>query len=109
MKNDNEKNLQLCSRLQKYRKKKRVTQSEMAEYCGLSKNYISALERGVNRCNAQTMIDYAQKLEVSLDVLAGIKSTKKDSPILPEIQEELSLMSIEDQRKLLEILHILKR
>ena len=83
-----------------------IQQQEMADYCGLSKNYLSAMERGINKCNAHVLISYAKKLNVSLDVLTGLSSTGKEA-IIPELKTVLENMSHENQKKLLEILNIL--
>ena len=80
----------------------------MADYCGLSKNYLSAMERGINKCNAHVLISYAKKLNVSLDVLTGLSSTGKEA-IIPELKTVLENMSHENQKKLLEILNILDK
>ena len=80
----------------------------MADYCGLSKNYLSAMERGINKCNAHVLISYAKKLNVSLDVLTGLSSTGKEA-IIPELKTVIENMSHENQKKLLEILNILDK
>ena len=76
--------MELGKRLQQYREERKVTQQEMADACGLTKNYISALERGINKINANALIGYANKLDVSLDELAG--RTHEDH-ILPELKK----------------------
>ena len=52
----------LGKRLQYYREQGKVTQQEMVDACGLSKNYISSLERGTNKCNVAMIIGYSKKL-----------------------------------------------
>lgn len=103
-----EENKRLNKRLQDFRKEAHIQQQEMADYCGLSKNYLSAMERGINKCNAHVLISYAKKLNVSLDVLTGLSSTGKES-IIPELKTVLENMSHENQKKLLEILNILDK
>ena len=46
--------MDLGQRLQMCREAKKVTQAEMAKACNLSKNYISAIERGVKVLFAQS-------------------------------------------------------
>ena len=53
--------LQFGQMLQRYRESAKVTQQETADATGLTKNYISSIERGVHKCNAQTFIAYAKK------------------------------------------------
>lgn len=105
--NDNNatKELILGQRLQQFRKNARISQEEMANYCNLSRHYISAIERGLYKCNVYILIDYAKKLGVSLDVLTGLD----DFEILPELRTELQNTKPEDQKKMLEILKILKQ
>ena len=94
--------MELGRQLQKCREDRRVTQQEMADACGLSKNYISAMERGVNKCNAHTLIAYAEKLDMSLDDLVGKTDRNK---ILPEL---LSVLGTCDRQQQLKILQMVK-
>lgn len=104
-----EESKRLNKRLQTFRKEAHIQQQEMADYCGLSKNYLSAMERGINKCNAHVLISYARKLNVSLDKLTGLDSYKSEPEenIIPDLKAAISAMSHRDQEKLLEILHIL--
>ena len=43
--------LQFGQMLQRYRESAKVTQQEIADATGLTKNYISSIERGVHKCN----------------------------------------------------------
>lgn len=54
-------------RIQQYRKKKGLTQEQLAEKVGLSTNYISAVERGVNSLNRNKLIEVMNCLECSAD------------------------------------------
>ena len=53
--------------LQYYRKKAKMTQAEMASICGLSKNYISAVERGVNKVNSSSLLIMMKTLNIPLE------------------------------------------
>lgn len=75
-------------RLQSYREQANVTQQEIAQATGLTKNYISAIERGVHKCNAATFIVYAKKCNVSLDEIAGLEKNH----LIPELRQLLSVM-----------------
>ena len=72
----------------------------MAAACGLSKNYISAMERGINKCSAQTLITYANKLNMSLDELVG----NRKSAVLPELRMLLESTDENTQRKIIEVI-----
>lgn len=86
----------LGQRLQYYRELGKVTQQEMADACGLSKNYISALERGVNKCNVQTIIGYCTKLNRTPNELLNIGQTE----IISELASLLSSMDKKTQKKI---------
>lgn len=98
--------MDLGQRLQICREAKKITQAEMALACHLSKNYISAIERGVNKCTAQTLIAYAEKLDMSLDELIGRENTGN---IIPELRRILSSMEPEQQKKILQIIHLISQ
>lgn len=91
----------LGMRMQQARESRKITQSEMANYCGLSKNYISALERGVNNPSAETIINYADKCEMSLDELVGRVNAKE---IIPELKRLLMSMDLKQQKKMYRII-----
>ena len=103
--NNNNKEMTLGQRLQKYRKAGHVSQDEMGEFCGLSRNHISAIERDLYKCNVYTLIDYGKKLNVSLDILTGLDNYE----VLPELRRELQNTNPKEQKKLLEILKILNK
>nr|WP_296009277.1 helix-turn-helix transcriptional regulator [uncultured Blautia sp.] len=104
-----EESKELNKRLQNFRKEAHIQQQEMADYCGLSKNYLSAMERGINKCNAHVLISYARKLNVSLDELTGLTSERPEETIIPDLKNAIAAMSHKDQEKLLEIINILNR
>jgi len=95
--------MDLGQRLQMYRESAKITQLEMAGVCGVSKNYLSAVERGVNKVPAKVLIGYAQKLNVSIDTLVGIAP---EGGIIPDLQQVLSCMNAEQQEKVLQIVKI---
>ena len=92
--------MELGKRLKECRRSCKVTQQEMAAACGLSKNYISAMERGINKCSAQTLITYANKLNMSLDELVG----NRKSAVLPELRMLLESTDENTQRKIIEVI-----
>lgn len=92
--------------LKTYRERARVTQQEIADASGLSKNYISSVERGIHKCNAQTFIVYAKKCKVSLDEMAGLVEKSK---INIKLLEKLEELSSEDQERLLKMIDLIKQ
>lgn len=95
--------MELGQRLQMYREAQQITQQEMSEFCEVSKNYLSAVERGVNKPPVKVVIGYAQKLHVSIDTLVGLT---EESAIIPELQQVLSSMDEQQQQKVLQIVKI---
>lgn len=130
-------NKDLGKRLKHFRRNKNITQAEMAEYCHVSQNHISTLERGIYTCSASTLITYAEKLNISLDELVGLRTEPgnlhipqqtaadgckeqqqscdiQEEPerhyrIVPELQDLLGAMNKAQQEQILDIIRILKR
>lgn len=98
-------NQELGERLKAARQAGNITQEEMAEACGVSKNHISVIERGLNTCSSHTLITYAEVLHASLDTLTGIDENTKD--VLPELGNTLRRLSPQDQQKVLDIIKII--
>ncbi len=88
----------LGMQLRQARVNQKITQQEMADFCGISKNHLSAIERGLHNASAQLLLQYAYKLDLSLDELVGIKEEQK---ILPELQTILNEMPRYQQLQLL--------
>lgn len=110
-------NEELGKRLKKFRKAKKITQKDMAEFCHITKNHISRMERGIQTCGSSisTLLGYAEKLDISLDELVGRKEWMEYSPtesspyekkqaILPELEAILSEMTPEQQQHVLNII-----
>lgn len=95
----------LGQRLQQCRIAANVTQKAIAEEAGLTTHYISAIERGVHKCNAKTLIAYAKKCDMSLDYIVGLTN---GTNIMVELKEKISGMDAQQQQRLLEFLKVLK-
>jgi len=94
----------LGQRLQQCRESRKVTQQEMADAAGHSKNYISALEHGTNKMSVPTLIAYSKKLDMSIDEMLGLKPSDN---IIPELRSALSDMTVEEQKRVLHIIRAL--
>lgn len=81
---------------------KGITQEQMAELTGISKNHLSAIERGKYKCTAQTLIQYADICGISLDRM--LHMGKYTEHIIPEFIHFLQGFSEDDQRKLLNLI-----
>ncbi len=95
----------LGTRLAACRIEANVTQAEIAKEAGLSKHYVSAIERGLHKCNAKTLIAYAKTCNMSLDYIVGLPD---GTNIMIELKEKISSMDIQQQQRLLEFLKVLK-
>ena len=59
--------------IKSFRISKHLTQEELSEQIGISKNYLSKIERGISVLNTETFLKAAQILEFSLEDF-GVKS-----------------------------------
>lgn len=62
-------NALLGQRLRQQRQKKGLTMEQLAEMVGLSKNYISLIERGQKLPSMATLIKIVNSLHISADIL----------------------------------------
>lgn len=91
--------------LKEKRQEKHITQAQMAEHLGLSKNHVSDIERGVHKLTVETFCGYCSLLHTTPDEVLEITD---DSNILPELKNYLSNLSIDDQKKVLTISRLIK-
>lgn len=54
----------------KIRKKKNITQQQLADECGISKSYISMIERGNKKPTMQVLEDLSQGLDIPFPILS---------------------------------------
>ncbi len=52
-----------------YRKEQGLTQDNLAERCGISRNYMQRIETAASSCSLNTLIDIAQALGIPLKKL----------------------------------------
>ncbi len=90
--------------LKEARRSDNITQDEMADAAGVSKNHLSEIERGVCRCGVPVLLAYCEKLDMTPDELLGIKTAPD---IDPELLAGISAMSPPRQRGALELLRLI--
>lgn len=95
-------NKEVGKKLQICRENSKVTQLEMAEYAGLSKNYLSALERGNHKANVNTLLAYCKRLSVTPNQILGFSEEKNINPELLSLIKEMT----EDKQK--QLINIIK-
>ena len=103
-KSDPEMNIRIGHLLKSAREARNVTQAEMAQATGMTKNHISAIERGVSKASVELLLGYCKKLDISADALLGLS----DSEILPGLLSELSYMNDSEQNKILAMIRLMK-
>lgn len=103
-KSNEKENIRIGRLLQYAREYHKLLQSDMVESTGLTKNHISAVERGVSKASVEMLLGYCKKLEMTPNMILGYSDTN----IIPELKQLLSDMSLEKQQKLVEILKMLK-
>lgn len=94
-------------RIKMYRMAKGLTQEELAEKIGLSRNYYSAAERGVYSLNLDKVVEIINILDCSADeIFADVinKGYKTKTSIL---SEKISTLPKEEQERILAIVDTL--
>ena len=99
-------NIQIGQLLQKARKDKKVLQSEMVEFCDLTKNHISSVERGLSQASIKMLLGYCKKLNMTPDEILEFHN---EVQLIPELKEMLSSMDKEQQKRLVEIIRLMSR
>lgn len=98
-------NQKLGLRLQKCREKKGVTQQDIANATGLSRNHISALERGVYKMNVSTLVKYCELLDMTPNELLKIGNHEH---IIADLENVLLKLDGEEQYKIAKCIELIK-
>lgn len=104
-KSNEKENIRIGRLLQYAREMHGLLQSDMIETTGLTKNHISAIERGVSKPSIELLLGYCKKIGITPNDILGYSENK----ILPELQFELSKMNNRQQEQILEIVKILSK
>ena len=87
-----------------YRKRKNLTQEQLAEMVDLSPMHISVLERGAKPPKLETLINIANALGVTADVLLQDLLHNRLDVVSCEANELISKLPMADQRRVMEAL-----
>ena len=101
--------LNLGQRITDIRHSKGISQLCLAEMADISKEHLSNLERGNKLPSAKTLAQIASALDVSLDTLVGVDSSKAHIEIDAQLQSLLSGYSIAEKDALLAIFRDIER
>lgn len=91
-------------RIKAARERKGLTQEQLAELVDLSPMHISVLERGAKPPKLETLINIANALGVTADVLLQDLLHNRLDVISCEANELISKLPVEDQRRVMEAL-----
>lgn len=64
---------EIGKRIRKYRQELGISQKQLAEQIGVSNGRVSNWEQGLNRPDADILVEICQALEVSPSLLLGVK------------------------------------
>ena len=100
--------LKIGSRVKQARKKRHMTQLQLAEATGLSLSYIGNIENGRQSMQISTLVAISDALNVSADWLIRdlSQSTIKTAN---EIQRELSSCTPKEREAILKLVHLMKQ
>ena len=76
--------------IQRCRQELDLTQAEAAERAGLDTTYFSQIERGVKLPSLNTLVNISEALQITPDVLLGLKKPAKDDSLLRELRSILA-------------------
>jgi transcriptional regulator with XRE-family HTH domain len=88
-------------RIKAAREKKQLTQEQLAELVDLSTMHISVIERGVKLPKLETLINIANVLDVSADVLLQDVINNRAEIFSSEASTLINKLPQEDQRRVL--------
>lgn len=95
---------QLGLNIKKIRKAASLTQYELAEKIGVSRNYISDIERGAKMAGAKTLVKIADALDVDISIMMDdiTKSGRKNH--ISDLNDKLVQLPDEKYRLIVDLL-----
>lgn len=82
-----------------------VLQSELCETTGLTKNHISAVERGVSKASIRMLIGYCEKIGTTPNDILGYNELN----LILELQEMLASMDEKQQKRIVDMIKLMSR
>lgn len=77
-----EKRSDLGHRLQEFREQAGLTQQQLSELAGCSKNYLSAVERGINKLTVPVLLEYCNATHKSPNEVLGYGTTEANDELV---------------------------
>ncbi|RGG47596.1 XRE family transcriptional regulator [Roseburia sp. AF20-18LB] len=100
-----EENVKIGRLLQNARESHGVLQSELCEATGLTKNHISAVERGVSKASIRMLLGYCEKIGITPNDILGYSELN----LIPELQEMINHMDIEQQKCIMDMIELMSK
>ncbi|MDE7322422.1 MAG: helix-turn-helix domain-containing protein [Lachnospiraceae bacterium] len=91
-------------RLQKYREMKGYSQEELAEKIDCSAIFISGIECGKKSPSLKTLMNLANSLNVSADILLGGEMANYTSEKLKDMEKRLDILPDRERQRILDIM-----
>lgn len=93
--------------LQNQRKKKHYTQERLSEILGISTNYLSAVERGINQLSYEILVKAINVLECSADDIFGEVIDHGLTIKACALDERLNALAPQEKARILTVLETL--
>ena len=90
-------------RIQELRKKRGITQEELAEVIDISPHYLSALERGLYNIKLEILVKILNYLDCSADEVFCEVVNKSFAVSSSRLSERLEALPMEEQNKILAV------
>lgn len=94
-------------RIQEYRKKRGLTQEELAEIIDISPHYLSALERGVYNIKLEILVSILNALDCSADEVFCDVVNKSFNVKANRLSDKLKNLPPDEQYKIFEVVDTL--
>lgn len=93
--------------IQKFRKKKKLTQEQLAEMVSLSPSYLSAVERGVYQLSLEPLVEIMNCLDCSADDLFADEINCGYKIRASRLSDEIEQLSPEEQMKIFDVVEVM--
>ena len=97
----------ISKKLQEQRKLKGYTQEKLAEMIGVSTNYLSAVERGINQLNYDKLVDAINILECSADDIFCDVVKNSNIGKMCSLSQKIEKLPISEQKKIMDVIEVM--
>lgn len=93
--------------IQKFRKKKGLTQEQLAEMVSLSPGYLSAIERGVYQISLEPLIDIINCLGCTADDLFADEINCGYKNKASRLSDEIEKLNSDEQKRIFDVVEVM--